>query len=48
MNYANKRAFPFVVLAGEEEIEKKQFTLKNMITGDQQTVNFDELLKIVK
>ena len=48
LTYANKRAFPFVVLAGEEEVEKKQFTLKDMQTGEQQTVNFKELLKIVK
>jgi len=47
MNYANKRAFPFVVLAGEKEIESETFTLKNMETGDQTTVSFEELAATV-
>ncbi len=48
MNYANKRAFPFVVLAGTNEAEKGEYTLKNMQTGDQNTVDFSNLLNAVK
>ena len=48
MNYANKRAFPFVVLAGTDEAEKGEYTLKNMQTGDQQTVDYNALLTAVK
>jgi len=47
MNYANKRAFPFVVLAGANEAEKGEYTLKNMNSGDQQTVDFNGLLEAV-
>ena len=48
MNYANKRAFPFVILAGSEEVKKQQFTLKNMTSGEQEVVNFEGLLSIVQ
>jgi histidyl-tRNA synthetase len=48
MNYANKRNIPFVVLAGEEEMSKNSFTLKNMLKGDQSEIDFDEMLSIIK
>ncbi|WP_435133140.1 histidine--tRNA ligase [Formosa sp. A9] len=48
MNYANKRTIPFVVLVGEEEIQSEMFTLKNMTSGEQTKVTFQELLKTVK
>ena len=47
MNYANKRAIDYVVLAGESELKGKTFTLKNMKTGDQVSCNFEEMLKTV-
>ncbi len=47
MNYANKKEIPFVVLAGETEIEAKSFTIKNMESGEQQSVNADELMNIL-
>ena len=43
MNYANKRDIPFVVLAGEQEIDSQMFKLKNMISGDQKSLTFEEL-----
>ena len=43
MNHANKRDIPFVVLAGAEEIEKRKFTLKNMKSGEQNSVSLEEL-----
>ena len=43
-NYANKREIPFVVLLGESELESGTFTLKNMKTGDQAQLPFDEML----
>src|SRR5690606_28547876 len=48
MNHANKRAIPFVVLVGEEEVASNRFTLKNMISGEQFKVSFDELLHHLK
>ena len=46
MNYANRREIPFVVIVGSNEIENKNYTLKNMQTGDQQVCNLTELLQI--
>ncbi|WP_378175071.1 histidine--tRNA ligase [Aquimarina sp. SS2-1] len=43
MKYANKRAIPFVILAGASEMENNNFTIKNMETGGQDTINFEEL-----
>ena len=46
MNYANRREIPFVVLVGSTEMENKNYTLKNMQTGEQQVCSLEELLKI--
>ena len=44
MSYANAKQIPFVVLAGESEMEAGKITLKNMETGDQQMLSPDELI----
>ncbi|MEZ4853794.1 histidine--tRNA ligase [Flavobacterium sp.] len=46
--HIDKRGIPFAVLVGAEEIEKNSYTVKNLTTGEQQTVNFDALLEILK
>ena len=48
MNYANAKNIPFVVLAGENEINAGKVTLKNMTTGEQSLVHADELIAAVK
>ena len=48
MGYANAKSIPFVVLAGENEIAANKVTLKNMVTGDQQLVDADELIAAVQ
>ncbi len=45
MNYANRKDIPYVVLAGDNEITAKKFTLKNMVSGDQQLLGAKELIK---
>jgi histidyl-tRNA synthetase len=47
MNYANKKEIPFVILAGESEIQAKSFTLKNMESGEQKSISAEELIKIL-
>ncbi|NQU85250.1 MAG: histidine--tRNA ligase [Mariniphaga sp.] len=47
MNYANRKEIPFVVLAGESEMAQNKVTLKNMVTGEQQLVSSQELIKIL-
>ena len=43
MEWANRRAIPFVAIIGEEEMAKGVATLKNMNSGEQQQVAFDRL-----
>lgn len=47
MSYANAKAIPFVVLAGDNEIAENKFTLKNMTTGEQHLVTTEELISFV-
>ena len=48
MSYANAKQIPFVALAGENEMAEGKFTLKNMLTGEQQLVAIEELIENVK
>lgn len=43
MKYANDRHFPYCILVGEEEIKNSACVLKNMLTGEQETIAFDFL-----
>ncbi|MFI3332360.1 MAG: histidine--tRNA ligase [Rikenellaceae bacterium] len=43
MEHANRRGIPFVVIIGSQEIEQQKATVKNMTTGEQQSVTFDTL-----
>jgi histidyl-tRNA synthetase len=47
MNYANKKQIPYVILAGDTEMEAEKFTLKNMGSGEQKLVTCEELIKIL-
>lgn len=48
MAYANNNDIPFVAMVGENEMSEGKITLKNMLTGDQNTVTLDELIDLVK
>ena len=48
MSYANAKQIPFVALAGENEMVEGKFTLKNMLTGEQQLVAIEELIEKIK
>lgn len=48
LNYANKLDIPYVVLIGEDEIQRQMVSLKNMKTGYQETLAIDEAIKSVK
>ena len=45
MNYVNNRGIQFAVLAGEDEMNTCKFTLKNMKTGEQRTLDYNDLVK---
>jgi histidyl-tRNA synthetase len=42
--YAEKKNIPFVVIIGSKELAEKNCTVKNIITGVQETVSFDNML----
>ena len=44
MAYANAKNIPFVVLAGDSEIEQGKVTLKDMESGEQTLVSSEELI----
>jgi histidyl-tRNA synthetase len=46
MNYANKKNIPFVVIAGEEEMSKGIFVVKNMISGEQMQLSENEIITL--
>jgi len=48
MKYANGTGAPFVVVIGSEEIEADIMVVKEMSTGNQEKLNFDQLLSRLK
>ena len=48
MEYANRRAVPWVVIVGSDELASGRATVKNMATGEQQAVAFDELINRIE
>ncbi|MCH5331441.1 MAG: histidine--tRNA ligase [Alistipes sp.] len=48
MEYANRRAIPFVAIIGSRELEQRRATVKNMRTGEQCDVPFESVPEFVK
>ena len=48
MNYANARNIPYVILAGSEEIESGQLTLKDMVNGEQSKKTLEEIINLLR
>lgn len=46
MVYANKIGVPFVLILGEDEVQSNSVTLKNMQSGEQDRLNFEDLPSI--
>ncbi len=46
--YANNLEIPYVIVIGEEEIEKNMYTLKNMNSGEQEMLTVDEIISKIK
>ncbi|REA64113.1 histidine--tRNA ligase [Dyadobacter luteus] len=47
LDYADRKNIPFVILVGSDEIESGKLTLKNMITGEQQKLEIEEIVAIL-
>ena len=46
--YADKLKIPYVAIIGEDEVKEKKVSLKNLVTGKQDTINIEEAVKILK
>ncbi len=44
LKYANKLGIPKVIIIGNDEVAKKQYSLKDMVTGEQQTLTKVDIL----
>jgi histidyl-tRNA synthetase len=42
--HAERRKIPFAIIIGEKEISENKFGLKNLMSGDLQSLNLDELI----
>ena len=47
-NYANRLGIPYVIIIGEDEINNNVVSLKNMESGEQETVSVERALEIIK
>jgi histidyl-tRNA synthetase len=48
MSYADSKKIPYIIMAGEEEINKNSLTIKIMSTGEQKNIPLKELGSFVK
>ena len=48
MEYANRREIPYVVIIGSNELAEGKATVKNMTTGEQNLVAFEEIAELIK
>jgi histidyl-tRNA synthetase len=48
MSYADSRKIPYIIMAGEEEIKKKELTVKTMSTGEQKKIALKDIASFVK
>ena len=46
--YADKLHIPFVAVVGEDEIKSNTVTLKNMMTGEQETLSAEDIIRKIK
>jgi histidyl-tRNA synthetase len=44
LRYANKKGIAYVAILGEQEVQQKKVTLKNMQTGEQEMVTVAEVI----
>ena len=46
LEFANKEKIPYVIILGEDEINNREFNLKNMESGNQTKIKLDSLEEI--
>lgn len=48
LDYANKKQIPYVMVIGSDEVATQQWTLKNMVTGEQSRDQLPNLIHLIK
>jgi histidyl-tRNA synthetase len=48
IEYASKKKIPYFLVVGEQELESQQFGLKNLATGEQTKMDFEQLIILFK
>ena len=48
MDYANQKGMDYVIIIGQEELRSKNFKLKDMKSGDESTININNLLSEIE
>ena len=48
LKFANSQKIPFVLFVGENELKDNKFKLKNMVSGDEEFLELDDVIKRVK
>lgn len=48
LKYANRKQFTFVIIAGEEEFANGVFSVKDMRTGQQQSLSKEGIIEVIK
>lgn len=48
MQYASRLMIPYVIILGEDEVKNNLVAFKNMNTGEQVSISYEEALKILK
>ncbi|NSW44436.1 MAG: histidine--tRNA ligase [Bacteroidales bacterium] len=46
LTIASQKKIPFALIVGDNEIKQKLYTLKNMLNGEQKTLDFNELISL--
>ena len=47
-DYANKKNIPFVCVIGSNEMQNKRYALKDMLSGTQEEMSLEEIIKKLK
>ncbi|TJX13016.1 histidine--tRNA ligase [Tissierella creatinini] len=47
-NYADKLNIPYVILIGQEEAEQRKYSFRDMKSGEQKNLTFDEVIKCLR
>jgi histidyl-tRNA synthetase len=47
-SYADKRNIPYAVIVGDSEMDTEKYSIKNLLSGEQQLVDFDTLVDLIQ